>query len=100
MALFNPGINFLAGGRVIPPFLTGGLPSDFLLRDIAVLGSDQTFDEFVAEASEMSGLGLVIKTETLNLSGSAEPEVASDVERNGDRPRASRSGPGPIRALT
>ena len=56
--------------------------SDFSLRDVAVLGADQTFDEFVAEASAMSGLSLVIKTERMNWSGRSNLEVASDDEDN------------------
>ena len=56
--------------------------TDFSLRDIAVLATCQTFDEFVVEASEMSGLRLIIKTENVNWPGSTEPEVAETDENN------------------
>jgi hypothetical protein len=53
--------------------------SDFHLRDIAVLGADQTFDEFVAEASAISGLSFVLQTEKLMYSsGCSQPEAADD----------------------
>jgi hypothetical protein len=54
--------------------------TDFRLRDIAVLGTDQTFDQFVDEASESSGLSLVIKTDTVSRSRRSEPAVVDDDE--------------------